>query len=198
MKAPATTSIVIGWAILGLPVMAQVSTAQVPKDRADLRQMVRGDTGKWNDEAKLQHAPPIHRKPEGLSLDDWADQLAEKKVTTTSQDDNWLIFRTRQLDDNDRVWVESIERKGDEFTIVMSEAIWQGSYSKTFTYHEVVAVNLGKLAPGAYSVKWVVSPLVFDRFADPGKPKDNWPKDARAAKDGAVETPLRFTVSAAP
>jgi len=60
-------------------------------------------------------------------------------------DDNCLIFQTRQLDDNDRVWVESVERQGNEFTIVMKEAIWQGYYYKTFTGYEVLVVNLGKL-----------------------------------------------------
>jgi len=170
------------------------------KDRAargklsDRREMVRGDTGKWNDKATLRHTPPIERKPQGLSLDDWADQLADKKSPATAGDDNWLIFRSRQLDDNDRVWVEKIERRGNEFTVTFSEAIWQGRYFKTFTGYEVHAVNLGKLQPGDYSVKWVVKPLVFDRFEDPGQPKDNWPKDERPGDGKPVELQAAFSV----
>src|SRR5690349_16975108 len=87
---------------------------------SDKREFVRGDTGKWNDKATLQHAPPIQQKPQGMSLDDWAGQLAEKKAATTAADDNWLVFRTRQLDDNDRVWIEKIERRGNEFTVTLS------------------------------------------------------------------------------
>ena len=161
---------------------------------SDRREMVRGDSGKWNDAATLQHAPPIPQKPQGLSLDDWADQLADKKFKLKAHEDNWLIFRTRQLDDNDRAWVETIERRGDEFTIVLSEATWQGRYFKTFTFYEVVAVNLGQLPPGDYAVKWLVKPLVFTRFEDPGKPQDNWPKDERPSAAKPVTLQAAFSV----
>ena len=100
-----------------------------------------------------------------MTLDDWADQLLEKRnFKTTSSDDNWMLFRTRQLDDNDRVWAERIERRGNQITIVVNEAIWQGRYSKTFTYYSVFGVNLGKLEPGEYEVKWIINPLAFKQF----------------------------------
>lgn len=108
-----------------------IKAVKTPAERgtlSDQRQLVRGDTGKWNDAATLQHAPPLAQKPQGMSLDDWVDDLSEKKPATTTADDNWLIFRTRQFDDNDRVWIEKIERSGNEFTITMHEAIWQGNY----------------------------------------------------------------------
>jgi hypothetical protein len=165
---------------------------------SDGRETVRGDTGKWNDKATLQHMPSIQRKPQGLSLDEWADQSADKKSPATADDDNWLIFRSRQLDDNDRVWVEKVERRGNEFTVVLNEAIWRGRYNKTFTYYEVVAVNLGKLPPGDYSVKWIVKPLVFDRFEDPGLPKDNWPKDERPGNAKPLVLPVTFSVREKP
>lgn len=169
------------------------------------RESVRGDTGKWNDVPTLRHAPPIATKPEGLSLDNWADQLAEAAAPTTPDDDNWLIFRTRQLDDNDRVRVEKFERNGNEFTVVMNEAIWQGYYNKTFTYYEVLAVNLGKLPAGNYTVKWVVKPREFRQFdgdgkpqSRNGKPQNNWPKDETAGKGEPVELDLAFTVKEKP
>ena len=172
------------------------------KDRAkrgtlhDVFQNVRGDSGKWNDEPILQHALPIRQKPAKMSLDDWADQLLERDFQTTSNDDNWLLLRTRQLDDNDRVWVERIDRRGNQFTIVVSEAIWQGRYSKTFTYYSALGVNLGKLAPGKYEAKWIIKPLVFKQFEGDGRPNDNWPKDERLADRKPTESRITFSVVA--
>lgn len=163
----------------------------------DALQIVRGDSGKWNDEPSLQPAPPIGQKPAKTSLDDWADQLLKQDFQLTATDDNWLVFRTRQLDDNDRVWVERIERRGNEFTIVVHEAIWQGRYSKTFTYYSVMGVNLGRLAPGKYEVKWVIKPLVFNQFEGDGKPTDQWPKDERPT-DKKKPTELRVTFNRVP
>ena len=165
---------------------------------SDQRQLVRGDTGKWNDSATLQHAPPLAQKPQGMSLDDWADELTEKKPATTAADDNWLLFRTRQLDDNDRVWIEKIERSGNAFTITMHEAIWQGNYFKTFTWYEVTAVNLGKLPAGDYTVKWIVKPLTFKQLEKPREAQNNyqtnWPADDQPGSGKAVELKAAFSV----
>jgi hypothetical protein len=185
--------------------LAQESTViKAVKDRAergtlsDQRQLVRGDTGKWNDAATLQHAPPLAQKPQGMSLDDWSEQLAENKPQTTSADDNWLLFRTRQLDDNDRVWIEKVERNGNEFTIKMHEAIWQGSYFKTFTYYEVTAVNLGKLPAGNYTVKWIVKPLTFKQLEKPREAQNNyqtnWPVDDQPGSGKVAELKTTFSI----
>lgn len=179
-------------------------TIKMVKERAqrgtlsDQRQMVRGDTGKWSDKATLQHAPPIQQKPPGLSLDDWAEELAEEKIAITPAGDNWLIFRTRQLDDNDRVWIEKITRHGNEFTVVLHEAIWQGKYFKTFTYYEVMAVNLGPLPPGNYSVRWLVQPLTFKQLEKPREAQNNyqtnWPIDEQPGERAPVELRAAFSV----
>jgi hypothetical protein len=200
-------------AAFNLPLVAEEPAsdpwARTLKDRSergklhDAFQNVRGDSGKWRDEPALQHAPPLDRKPAKVSLDDWADQLLEKLPVATAADDNWLIFRTRQLDDNDRLWVERVERKGNQFTVVFSEAIWQGRYFKTFTYYGVFGINLGKLPPGTYEAKWVVQPLAFKQFEGDGRPTrqieggrpiDNWPRDDRAAETKPVELRTTFTV----
>lgn len=197
--------ILILWAATSVMLLAQESTViKTVKDRAergtlsDQRQLVRGDTGKWNDSATLQHAPPLAQKAQGMSLDDWADELSEKKAATTAADDNWLIFRTRQLDDNDRVWIEKIERVGNAFTITMHEAIWQGNYFKTFTYYEVSAVNLGKLPAGDYTVKWIVMPLTFKQLEKPREAQNNyqtnWPTDDQPGIGEAVELQTTFSV----
>ena len=171
------------------------------KDRAqrgtlhDALQVVRGDSGKWNDEPIAQHAPPLAQKPPKMSLDDWADQVREREFQLTSGDDNWLLFRTRQLDDNDRVWVDRVERQGNRFTIVVNEAIWQGRYSKTFTYYSALGVNLGKLAPGKYEATWIVKPLEFKQFEGDGRPTDNWPKEERPAEKKPAEWSVKFSVA---
>ncbi len=187
---------IILFAALGMITHQSPAQQETPERDAKLarRELVRGDTGKWNDDAKLQHAPPLQRKPQNLSLDNWADQLLASPVKTTSDDDNCLIFRTRQLDDNDRVWVETIEQQGNEFTIVMKEAIWQGYYWKTFTGYEVLAVNLGKLPMGEYRVKWIIKPFVFKQFDGTGKPTGNWPKEEQPAAGDPKELSLGFLV----
>lgn len=165
---------------------------------SDQRQLVRGDTGKWNDAAKLLHAPSAAQKPKDVSLDDWIDELAGKEPAATATDENWLLFRTRQLDDNDRTWIEKIERRGNEFIITMHEAIWQGNYFKTFTYYEVDAVNLGKLEPGDYTVKWVVKPLGFKQLEKPREAisdyKTNWPTDDQPGNGRPLEVKTTFSV----
>lgn len=172
------------------------------KDRAergklhDQLQIVRGDSGKWNDEARLQLAPSMQRKPASLSFDNWADLLAKEKIKLTAAEDAWLIFRTRQLDDSDRVWVEKIERRGNQFLIEMNQATWQGNYVKNFTYYTAFGVNLGKLPPGEYEAKWIVQPLVFRQFDDAPDPKDKWPKDERPGAAKPAEFLEKFTVVA--
>lgn len=170
------------------------------KDRAqrgalsDQRQLVRGDTGKWNDAAMLLHTT----KPTGMPLDDWMDAVSEKKAVVTAADESWLIFRTRQLDDNDRVWIEKIERSGNAFTITMHEAIWQGKYFKTFTWYEVTAVNLGKLPAGDYTVKWIMKPLTFKQLEKPREAQNNyqtnWPADEQSVEKKPVEIKTKFIV----
>lgn len=173
----------------------------------DAFQKIRGDTGRWSDEPKLLQAPPIDKKPAKTSLDDWFDQLAEKSAHTASPaDDTWLLLRTRQLDDNDRLWIERIERRGNQFTVVLNEAIWQGKYFKTFTFYHVYGVNLGNLAPGDYEARWVISPLTFKQFEGDGRPAsfvdrrqiDHWSKDEAPATKKPVELRTKFRVSAAP
>ncbi len=196
-----------GWVLVGLGIVSFPLSAQERSWTRELKegakqdllhdssQQVRGDSGKWNDEPRLQHAPPIEQKPARLTLDDWADQLLKTSFQPTASDDNWLIFRTRQLDDNDRVWVERIERRGNQITVTANQARWQGRYQKTFTYYPVIAVNLGKLEPGKYEVRWIIKPLGFVQFDGDGRPTpNNWPKDPRPAVEKPIELRLTVTV----
>jgi hypothetical protein len=178
-----------------------LKSIKAPAERgmlSDQRQIVRGDTGRWSDAALLLHAPSPAKKPQGLPLDDWMDDLAEKKPAVTAVDEHWLLFRTRQLDDNDRAWIEKIERSGNAFTITMYEAVWQGKYFKTFTYYEVDAVNLGKLPPGDYTVKWMVQPLTFKQLEKPREAQNNyqtnWPTDDQPGGAKPVEVKAAFSV----
>ena len=171
-------------------------------DRAmlhDAAQLVRGDSGKWSDDALLQPAPPIERKPAKTTLDGWTDLLVKKKVEVNDKDDCWLLYRTDQLNDNDRIWVERIERRGKEITVTASLAKWQGKYFRNFTCYHVIGVNLGKLEPGKYEVTWTNRPLVFSKFDGDGKALDkNWPKDERPADKKPAEIRTSLTVNKKP
>lgn len=156
---------------------------------------VRGDSGKWSDEPRLQPAPGIQQKPTKTLLDDWSDQLLEKKFQLNEADEAWLIFRTRQLDDNDRVWVERIERRENQFVIVANEAIWKGTYFRNFTYFNVIGLNLGKLEPGKYEVKWMIKPAVFEKFDQASQQGDNWPINERPSDAKPVQLSITFNVA---
>jgi hypothetical protein len=196
----ACVSIIVFLAIVAMQVLAQDWTKE-SKDRAkraalhDSSQLVRGDSGKWNDDASLLHAPPLAQKPAKMSLDAWADQILKKKLAPTAKDDNWLIFRSEQLDDNDRVWIERIERRGPNITIAANQAKWQGKYFRNFTFYQVIAINLGKLDVGKYDVTWVSRHHAFAKFDGDGKAIDsNWPKDERALDKKPTELRLAITV----
>lgn len=165
---------------------------------SDQRQIVRGDTGRWSDTATLLPGLSPAGRPQGMQLDDWMDAMSESRPVLTARDEAWLLFRTRQLDDNDRVWIEKIERHGNAFTITMHEAVWQGSYFKTFTYHEVEAVNLGRLPPGDYTVTWVMKPFTFRQLEKPREAQNNhqsnWPTDEKQAEKPPVELTSAFTI----
>ncbi len=208
MNAVKSLVMVLHWLVSAPLVAQETSWIKALKDRdqrgtlQDAFQLVRGDSGKWNDEPIFQHSPPIARKPANVSLDNWADQLAENGFQLTSGDDNWLLLRTRQLDDNDRVWIEQIERNGNQFTVTVSQAVWQGRYFKNFTQYNVYGVNLGKLEPGKYQAKWIIKPLTFSKFSGSGKPQDNvsgkpqdnWPADERPADKDADDKPTELTI----
>ncbi|MEX2580229.1 MAG: hypothetical protein WD342_14320 [Verrucomicrobiales bacterium] len=165
------------------------------KGLSDRREQIRGDSGKWNDHAHFQHAPAPPGEPPGSSMDDWADQAPDQDFRADAEDDNWLVFRTRQLDDRDRAWVETIERTGDRFVVTMHQAVWQGNYRKNFTYYQLLAVNLGKLPPGRYEAVWIVKPLQFRQFLDPENRRESWPADEQAAEDHeSEERELSFVV----
>lgn len=200
MKA-SSKSIVLTLMIFSSPVFAQEGSWTKALENRTKRgtlqddfQTVRGDSGKWNDEPRLQPAPPIGTKPKGVSIDDWVELLQEQEFQLTDKDDICLLFCTQQLDDNDRVWVERIERRGNQFIIVVTHAVWQGDYSKNFTYYNVYGVNIGKLEPGQYRAKLMIKPMVFKKFDGSGQAQDNWPNDEGPTDRKPTELSVEFTV----
>ncbi len=165
-----------------------------------VREMVRGDSGKWNDSPILQVIPPPTNRPPGMNLDTWADTLREIPMKLQTGKDVWLLFRSRQLDDNDRVWVESIQRSGENITVRMHEAVWQGNYFKTFTYYAVLGVNLGRIPAGNYSVAWIVEPFTFTKLNGDGRPfrrdgtPQGWPKDATPTHAETVKLQTKLSI----
>jgi hypothetical protein len=187
-------------ALLATPLWADDWTREL-EDRADRNrlagaaQWIRGDSGKWNDEPRLQAAPALEKKPPKLSLDDWCDQLLQSEVQFKSGEDVWLFFRSRQLDDNDRMWIERVARRGDQFEVVACEAVWQGKYFKNFTGYHVLGVNLGKLAPGRYDAKWTIQPLTFRKFDRPPPLAAAWPLEASPQEQEPVVLDVTIEVA---
>lgn len=203
MKKRICTLILVS-TILSLPARAEdwTKARKEGTDRTALHnaaQLVRGDSGKWNDDPILLAAPPLGHKPAKTTLDGWVDQHLKKKTVLSDKDDCWLFFRTDQLNDNDRIWVERIERRGQHITVTASLAKWQGKYFRNFTCYHVIGLNLGKLEAGRYEVKWINQPFVFSKFDGDGKALDkNWAKDERPADKKPAEMRIPLTVDKRP
>lgn len=198
---------VVVWVMMGplflaalLAIAEESPPARSLEDRAqrgklqDAAQVIRGDTGRWNDEEHWLHAPAPDTKAAKFSLDDWLATWSEKKFKATSTDENWLLFSTRQLNDHDRVWIERIERKGNRITVVMNQATWRGKYFKNFTYYQVLGVNLSRLEPGTYEATCVIRHSTFSQFEGDGKPLDNWPKDEKPTDQEPQKVSATFSV----
>lgn len=157
---------------------------------------VRGDAGRWQDEERWTAAPPPPPPSSSsrLALDDWLDEQTTKKFAPTDADDVWLLFSTRQLNDNDRVWVERVERRGNRITVVVTQAAWRGKYQKNFTYYQVFGVKLGRLEPGTYEATCVLQPASFTQFTGDGRPPNNWPQDDRRDEQKSRELSSKITV----
>lgn len=155
---------------------------------ADGFERVRGDTGRWRDAAGLA----VVAAPDGAKAAP-LDELADRAEGLVSGKPVWLVYRSRQLDDNDRVWISSIERKGSEIRVEMHEAIWQGYYSKTFTWYGAWSVDLGQLPPGDYHVIWTVKQFTFTKLDDPETRQAGWPEDeSDTSEENTIEA--KFTV----
>jgi len=78
------------------------------------------------------------------------------------------------------------------------EAVWQGECFKTFTYHEVGAVNLGRLPAGDCTVTWRIQPLRVRQLEKPREAQrdfvTNWPLDAQPDKGEPVVLTARLRV----
>jgi RNA polymerase sigma factor (sigma-70 family) len=129
-------------------------------------------------------------KPKEQTPSRWFGSGPKAGNDPTADQETWLLFRSKQLNDFDRMWVERVERADDTFTVTMSRAIWLGPYSANATFHEVHGVNLGKLPAGKYTVKWVVRESGYEKFG-----KDGWPPEDRKPA-GSAELKASFPVRA--
>ena len=160
----------------------------------DRGERVRGDSGKWSDAPRVQHVI-LARKPEKLSLSDWSEQMSENEDKARHGDESWLLIQTQQLNDNDRGWVERIERKGDRFTVKVNRATWQGAYRKNCTYHQILAARLGKLEPGSYQATCVIHPLEFKEFTGTRGQGDHWSTGEQPSGEKPRELGIQFDVA---
>lgn len=158
-----------------------------PKNRGTLRDAYQHvTTGKRTIRDELQVAPPIDKLGVYVELETLFETLKQKRIRFSSDGNTWLLFRSKQLDDNDVEWIERVERRGNEFTVTSRRAIWDGDYAKNITFHNVFGINLGKLAAGKYTVKWVIRRSRFLEFD-----KQRWPKDEKPAKPMELKASFR-------
>lgn len=194
-------SVCIVAATAAFPILAQEAAWTKALKKGDQRDalhgsshQVRGDSGKWSDAPRLVCDLSLQKVPNPRELDAWVESLSKKSEPSSTTGNTWLIFRSDQLDDNDRLWVERIERKGNQIRVVASLAKWRGKYFRNFTYYQLVAVNLGKLEAGKYQATWVLQPRTFTRFDGDGKTQGNWPKDDQPAEKKTTELKTSFEV----
>ena len=160
---------------------------QEPKKREplhDVLQEVRGKRSKQDQLWVVPGGPHILRMSKEGNLSVWLDTLAFKQqVALMADKDTWLLFRSKQLNDNDRVWIESIDRSKvgrGRIEVVCRRAVWNGRATENATYHPVFGVNLGRLAAGTYEATWVVRECSFREFDEERRPKDIEAVDSEA------------------
>ncbi len=155
----------------GARILKQVTQ---PSDRGklhDAHQKLHGNPrATINDE--LLHVPPVDEIAKYTDYDAWFNTIKKRgKVTVAADKNQWVMFRSTQVNDNDRMWIDRIERRGDTFTIHMTRAIWRGVYTRNVTFHELFGVNLGKLPAGRYKAVWVITPAAYKDPDARGYPK---------------------------
>jgi beta-lactamase regulating signal transducer with metallopeptidase domain/Leucine-rich repeat (LRR) protein len=162
-----------------------------PKDRGTLHDAYQHNAaGKPTKRDELQVAPPIDKLSIDVDLETLFEVLKQKRIRFSSSGNTWLLFRSKQLDDNDVEWIERVERSGNEFTVTLRRAIWDGPYKKNITFHDLFGINLGKLPAGKYTVKWIIRRSRFLEFD-----KHRWPKGEKPAKPVELNTSFRVVAS---
>jgi hypothetical protein len=147
-----------------------------------VHEYVRPSSGVTSKEDQLIVVPGP--KPKERTPSQWFNSGLKADNDLAADQEAWLLFRSKQLSDFDRMWVERVERADDTFTVTMSRAIWLGPYAANATFHEVHGVNLGKLPAGKYTVKWIVRESGYEEFG-----KDGWPpKDRKPAQSAELKT----------
>ncbi|MFT7639823.1 MAG: HEAT repeat protein [Pirellulaceae bacterium] len=172
-----------------------LNSVRQPSDRGTLHsvhQKVRIDRFSEKDQFQHGRALPVGSDTE---LDIHFEQTVKYRSLLSPRNDNFLMFRSRQLNDNDRMWIESVERDGDLFTVVAQRAIWTADYAKNITFYDVFAINLGRLPEGKYRAKWIIKPLehgLTDEVDAEGRPKIEQPSES----EKQTELSATFTIAA--
>jgi hypothetical protein len=158
-----------------------VKTAKTPTDRADMYEaMETGYPCVDPGENTLQCVGPLSWVNKGETLYAYGVRLAHKDFAIGEGDDNILLFtmaRSTMREVDDQMWVDKVERKGNNFVVHMQFAEWMGGCGSSAICQAVFAVNIGKLSRGDYTAQWVIDPLQFEH-----QDQDGWPKDAQPAE----------------
>jgi hypothetical protein len=132
----------------------------------DVGETVRGVVSK-KDELIVVPGPRLETQPPSQ----WFSSALKAENHLTADKETWLLFRSMQVNDKDRMHIERIEREGNAFVVTMNRAIWQGDYYRNVMFHEVHGVALGKLPAGKYTVRWILRETSFMEFDKDGRPK---------------------------
>jgi hypothetical protein len=95
----------------------------------------------------------------------FTDRLKADNALTDDQE-TWLLYRSRQFSDYDRMSIERIEQQGNTFTVITNHAFYLGALYRNATCHEVHGINLGKLPAGEYTVEWIIRSSAFTPAKD--------------------------------
>ncbi len=145
-----------------------------PRELEDAREDVQGAAaGAGPAGFSIQHAPAYSAAKGSLSAYDAG--MREKDFQLTAADDASLLVRGERLDENDRAWIERVERRGGDILVVVSLARWSGTYYWNTPCRPHFAIDLGRLPPGNYVAACVLERFEFTEFAPDGRPKDPVP-----------------------
>jgi RNA polymerase sigma factor (sigma-70 family) len=133
-------------------------------------------------------------KPKDNTPGEWFETSLKADYDLTTDQETWLLFRSREVKHADSLWVERIEREGNTFTVTATLATYTGIIDgKNPPSHLVVGVNLGKQQAGQYAVKWIMNHASFTKVG-----KQGWPEDAKPSATKPVEIKIPFRIKAAP
>ena len=107
-----------------------------------------------------------------IPLPEWYKLSQNADPALTAKDQVWVLLRGDVLNENDRVWIESVDLRTTPKRILVVVARWKGEQITNVTYRPYFAVHLRELDGGEYSVEWQIQEATFteERFDENDRP----------------------------